>query len=238
MAGTLGTQVAPADTMQQATLSFHSAPSEPRVACIRLTRGSSAHAVWYLEEGVGGTFLTIGANGECDWQIRAAAVPPEAVSLLALGGKLYARSGPSGGVRLNTQLLTEDWTEIERDARIDVGLASLDIKITTRAALPSLAELSKSGRHILSNSGRHIGEAPLDPDHSGVRPSLVPAPEPEAEERAPRRPSLFERFSRHSAIDAPSVLGRIPRATVIGWPYYVLTSLVLGGYAIWVALLD
>jgi len=113
------------------------APRPSGGACILLRRGSADDPVWPLEEDIAGAFLTIGASPECEWQVRALGVPAHALSVLWIGGLLHVRSGPERGVRMNGALLGDDWTHVEPDALLDIGLATLEFKLDPGAALPS-----------------------------------------------------------------------------------------------------
>lgn len=184
---------------------------QPHAACIRLIQGASDDAVWVLESGVGGTFLTIGADPECEWQIRAAGVPAHAVSVLLVGGTVHVRSGPQRCARMNGTLLSEQWTPVERDARLDIGMASLEIKLDKDALVPSLREVATPPRHT---------PAPMAPERSGMRRSFDPG-------RA-SRPSL--------PMDARPSLSL--KATRAGWIYLLAALAVACAYALFVIWLD
>jgi hypothetical protein len=225
----------------------------PQVTCIHLTQGSSDDSVWVLEEGVGGTFLTIGSDPECEWQIRAAGMPPHALSVLLVGGLVYVRSGPQRGVRLDGHLLSEDWKQVESDARIDVGLAQLEIKLGKGKLLPSLRDVRAAAQVEARGSGRaqdreararqpqqraEVGShaaavraSPRDLERSGMR--RTPALEPHHARRDPGRHEHQHRqqLRLDSRIRPRERSGRGFR--------YLLGMIVLGtAYALWVAWLD
>src|SRR5690349_951557 len=57
--------------MERAIARRDSGQKAPATACVRLTGGSSTHATWMLEDGPGGTAITIGSDPGCDWKIKA-----------------------------------------------------------------------------------------------------------------------------------------------------------------------
>lgn len=197
----------------------------PQVTCIRLTQGSSDDSVWVLEEGAGGTFLTIGSDPECEWQIRAAGMPAHALSVLLVGGLVYVRSGPQRGVRLDARLLSEDWTQVERDARIDVGLAQLEIKLGKDKLLPSLRDVHAAAQ--AEARGPHVYAASLELERSGTRPTPAPA----------RRDSApHARQPRQLRLDPADVRPR--DRSWPGWLYLAGTLALTAAYALWVVWLD
>lgn len=114
-------------------------------ARLHLQRGSSGQATWFLEDVPGGTSLSIGADPTCDWQIRAACVPPHAASVLLLSGNLFVRSTCDGDVQLDGRPLGDSWVAVHHGARLDIGFAQLSITCgATRSAFegPSLGTLS------------------------------------------------------------------------------------------------
>lgn len=176
---------------------------------IRLVGGSSPQAPsWYLQAGPGGTALSIGAGPDCEWRIRAAGVPAQALWLMLTDQGLYARAARDGTVRVDGTVLGTDWLPVPAAARIDIGMASL-----------------------LVSAEEAIELEPVDPDQSGMR--LTPAPEPQSR---PSLIDVW-RFSRESLPDAPSVLGRYRTSVDRRWLYFV-SGLALAGYGVWVALLE
>ncbi len=96
-------------------------------ALLRLRQGSSERASWLLDEVLGGTMITVGSDPVCDWQIRAAFVPGRAFSILVVGGRAFVRSGPELGVLLNGRAIDDGWTPLPHEARVDVGLARVEV---------------------------------------------------------------------------------------------------------------
>jgi hypothetical protein len=198
------------------------AAREREVVCIRLTGGASDDSVWVLEEGVGGTFLTIGSDPECEWQIRAAGVPAHALSVLLINGMVYLRSGPQRGARLNGALLNEDWQQAHANARIDIGFARLEIKLGKEALLPSLRDVHVPPAELHEASAeRSSRPAPSELERSGMRRTF-----------APERPS-FARVSDH---EPRRSRGRV--AADLGWTYLVGVIALVGAYTLWLAWLD
>jgi hypothetical protein len=107
-------------------------------AFLRLRQGASARASWVLEETPGGTMISVGADLACDWQLRAAFVPARAFSILVVGGRTFMRSGPEPGVLLNGKSLEDGWVEVPDRARIDVGLARLEVTMGYSEWAPSI----------------------------------------------------------------------------------------------------
>lgn len=96
-------------------------------AFLRLRQGASARGSWILDEVPGGTMISIGSDPSCDWQVRAAFVPPRAFSILLVGGAVFVRTGPEPGVLLNGKALDDGWVPVPNGARIDCGLARLEV---------------------------------------------------------------------------------------------------------------
>lgn len=233
----------------------------PATVSVRLTGGASTHATWLLEDGPGGTAITVGADPQCDWTIKAASVPAHALSILLLQGTVYVRSGPQGGVALNGQALAEGWQTVPSSARVDVGLARLELDMGSSAALaegprswvvhnvetPPDAELVHTPSILVDDSvsspeparGRSYVEN--DAEVSGLRPSRNLRPEPmlPPPRRAPgTRTSWFDRPSRSSLPDAPSLIGGTQPGLGKHW-LYLGGSVLLGSvYVIWLSLLD
>lgn len=101
--------------------------TEPFCAFLCLRQGASERASWLVEEALGGTMISVGADEACDWQIRAAFVPARAFSLLVVGGRTFVRSGPEPGVLLNGKAIDDGWIQVPNGGRIDVGLARLEV---------------------------------------------------------------------------------------------------------------
>jgi hypothetical protein len=195
--------------MQQATRSTQPSMRESRYCTVRLVRGSSRQAPsWLLQAGPGGTPLSIGAGARCEWRIRAAGVPDQALWLMLTEHGLYARAAHERTVRVDGKPLPSDWLPIPSAARIDIGMAGLTVSAAEDVELDA-----------------------TDPDQSGMRPT--PAPEP----AAPRSSLALWRFSRNSLPDAPSVLGRYARPVNKLW-LYLVSGLTLVGYGLWVAFLE
>jgi predicted component of type VI protein secretion system len=249
--------------MEGATLPRNQAQAGPATACVRLTGGSSTHATWLLEDGPGGTAITVGSDPACDWKIKAASVPPHAVSVLLLQGTVYVRSGDGGGVTLDGRPLEPRWQPVASGARLDIGLARLEISLGGEQPMLGDWPRTWSVRNVERPSdstpsimvdGEAI-EAKLladeaaeralqdrdSADISGVRPSFTPVLElqhPKRGSSAPGEPSSwFGRLSRSSFPDAPSLLGNGARNPVKLWAYGVGCGLLAGAYALWVALL-
>ncbi len=222
----------------------------PQVTCIHLKQGSSDDSVWVLEEGVGGTFLTIGSDPECEWQIRAAGMPAHALSVLLVGGLVYVRSGPQRGVRLDGQLLSEDWKQVEQDARIDVGLAQLEIKLGKNALLPSLRDVHaaasaqpQASRPAAFSPRAELYASPHDLERSGMRRAPTVEARGSTHERNPD-PRQARHDPRQHARPHPQQLwldpGSIEPRTKSGWGFLYLVGLIVLGaaYVLWVAWLD
>jgi len=71
--------------------------------------------------------ISVGADPSCDWQVRAAFVPPRAFSILLVGGSVFVRTGPEPGVLLNGKPLEDGWVPVPNGARIDCGLARMEV---------------------------------------------------------------------------------------------------------------
>lgn len=71
--------------------------------------------------------ISVGTDAACDWQIRAAFVPPRAFSVLVVGGRAFVRSGPEPGLLVDGKPVDDNWNPLPEQARIDVGLARFEI---------------------------------------------------------------------------------------------------------------
>jgi predicted component of type VI protein secretion system len=218
-----------------------------------------------LEDGPGGTAITIGSDPGCDWKIKAASVPPHALSVLLLAGSIYARSGEQGGVLLDGRPLAASWQPVADGARLDIGLARLEITLggeamldnwprtwvvhnveTPREELDSAPSILVDGDAIearlaadaeAAERADSLGSA----DISGVRPSMTPILEltqPKERTTWPTgRNSWFGRPSRASLADAPSLLGKHANGPNRLWVYALGCGLTAGAYVVWVSLL-
>lgn len=139
-----GTALALRSGMEYAAkATLNEADAQPRgdstfSAFLRLRQGASARASWVLEETPGGTMVSVGADLACDWQLRAAFVPARAFSILVVGGRTFMRSGPEPGVLLNGKPLDEGWVQVPDGARIDVGLARIEVTMGYSEWAPSI----------------------------------------------------------------------------------------------------
>jgi hypothetical protein len=97
-------------------------------AFLRLRQGGAARTTWLVTEAPGGTMISVGADAACDWQIRAAFVPPRAFSILAVGGRAFVRSGPEPGLLLDGKPVDDGWVPLAEHARIDIGLARFEVR--------------------------------------------------------------------------------------------------------------
>jgi predicted component of type VI protein secretion system len=162
---------------QAAAFNTHEEALVGSAAQLRLRQGSSTRATWILEESPGGTMITVGSDPSCDWQIRAAFVPPRAFSVLLLGGIAYVRPGQDMGVLLNGRPLDGGWTPAEQGARVDVGLARLEVVTAPSSVidygssagrgLDSMRELD-SGTYPTGAASQADAAFPLHDDREGV----------------------------------------------------------------------
>lgn len=219
-----------------------------------------------LEDGPGGTAITIGSDPGCDWKIKAAGVPPHALSVLLLADTVYVRSGDQGGVLLDGHPLSTTWQPVRDGARVDIGLARLEITLGGDAVLgdwprtwvvhnvETPSDLLESSPSIMvdgaaiearlaadAEAAERIAADLNDPDSSGIRPSATPSGERwDAESEvspAGERSSWFSRPSRPSLADGPSLLGRHTSRPAKLWAYALGCSLTAGAYALWISLL-
>lgn len=224
----------------------------PNTACVRLTGGSSSHGAWILEDGPGGTAITVGSGADCDWKIKAASVPAHAISVLLLQGAVYVRSGEDSSVLVDGRPLADGWQPVPSGARIDIGLARLEITLGNNGAAmdawprtwsvhnierPS-AEIDAGPSILIDEDALRESAPALPPDLddaevSGLRPSRQFRPE---------RPSLtgasFARGSRPSLPDAPSLFGRPRTQPGARWLTLLSCGLMAAVYVLWVTLLD
>jgi hypothetical protein len=103
-------------------------PSREYSAFLRLRQGGAARTTWLVTEAPGGSMISVGADSACDWQIRAAFVPPRAFSILVVGGRAFVRSGPEPGLLLDGKPVDDGWVALTEHARIDIGLARFEVR--------------------------------------------------------------------------------------------------------------
>ncbi|HEX6244633.1 MAG TPA: FHA domain-containing protein [Polyangiales bacterium] len=251
--------------MERAIARRDSGQKAPATACVRLTGGSSTHATWMLEDGPGGTAITIGSDPSCDWKIKAASVPPHAVSVLLLSGSVYVRCGDHGGVLLDGRPLSTSWQAVADGARLDIGLARLEVTLGGESMLgdwprtwvvhnvETPSELLDSSPSIMVDGeaieARLAADAEAaqralddrdDPEISGIRPSATPILElnrPKPRVEPAERSSWFGRRSRPSLADGPSLLGKHTSRPTKLWAYALGCGLTAGAYVLWLAAL-
>jgi hypothetical protein len=244
---------------QEATAGPATAGPVGATACLHLQRGSSSQATWFLEDVPGGTTLSIGADPTCDWQLRAACVPPHAVSVLLLSGNLFVRSSCEGDVQLDGSPLGDNWVAVHHGARLDIGFAQLVIACGAKRSAfdaASLGTLSYTEPQAASQLGALRRKAlstetrlgfPIWSE-SGTQPAsgtqLVgdqPAPAQRAALRVDARELNDDQqatLNRQSRSFAPSLLGDERRGPSGVWLYILAGLATLFAYAGWVVALD
>jgi len=232
-----GTHVAPAVAMQvannQSRVVSGPSPGRQPTACLRLARGSSAQATWLLEDVAGGTTIRIGADPACDWQIRAASVPVLAVTAMLVGGTLFVKSSPDGGVLLDGRPLGMQWTEVASGSRIDIGLARIEVAVGAMSS----ATVDIDERTLARSESAAVTFAEITMPQEAARESITAR-----ESQVPHagRPSLSERLSRPSLLGGPSLIDDGSRRS----SRFNLRKLALCGmatvlaYVGWLAILD
>jgi len=161
-------------------------------AFLRLRQGASARATWILEESGGGTMISVGSDDACDWQIRAAFVPPRAFSLLIVGGRVFVRSGPEPGVLLDGKQVEEGWVQVPHGARLDFGLARLEVTMgygdTSGQLVERIEQVEESSRRTVSEvqelataHAKHVGRTTLN---LGAIPIMPIAPQQDVDDLA------------------------------------------------------
>jgi hypothetical protein len=249
--------------MQHAAKKRQEASAGPvgTTACLHLQRGSSSQVTWFLEDVPGGTSLSIGADPTCDWQLRAACVPPHAVSVLLLSGNLFVRSTCEGDVQLDGSPLGDSWVAVHDGARLDIGFAQLSISCgATRSAFDAAAlgtlsyteaeasaQLGAVRRQALSTETRlgfpvwsQSAAQPVSGTQLvGDEPARAPA-ERSALQVDPRELSDDQQatLNRHSRGFGPSLLGEDRRDSSGVWLYILAGLATLFAYAGWVVALD
>lgn len=201
----------------QTTRSTKRTPT-PRTVLMRLTRGVSTHATWLLRSSTSATTLTIGADPNCDWQIRGAGVPKHALSVALFDGGLFVASGPDAELELEGAPLPEVWQRIDHAVSLAIGEALIEF-----AWELSAEELTMSSER----------ERPTFPD--GLLEQLDDSVGTHG-----ARTSWVERVSRSSLFDSPSLLGRNTQART-GAQLLRYAGLVLFtalAYRAWLILLD
>jgi len=192
-------------------------------------------------------------------KIKAASVPGHAVSVLLLQGAVYVRGADEGGVLLNGRALAEGWQPVQSGARIDIGLARLEVTLGGEEARqgwprtwsvhnverPS-AEVDGSpsivvDENVWLESEPQPGGDLDDAEVSGLRPSrqfMPKQPSADAPQQPSARPSWLSRASRPSVQDAPSLIGKPQPHAGARWLPYLGGVLMAVAYVLWVTLLD
>jgi hypothetical protein len=221
--------------------------AEPRSAgtfsaYLRLRQGASARATWVLEESVGGSMISVGADEACDWQLRAAFVPARAFSLLVVGGRTFVRSGPEPGVLLNGKAIDDGWIQVPNGGRIDVGLARLEVTMgygdTSAELMETLEQVQRaeeSSRSTVHQAERtraqrdvgrttmNLGVMPIEPAVTEPRAVQARAAAERARARSGNRNATIELQLEDLYIepDRPSArvrgaLDDVPQARLLG----------------------
>jgi hypothetical protein len=220
---------------------------------LRLRHGGAARATWLLTEAAGGTMISVGTDSACDWQIRAAFVPARAFSVLVVGGRAFARSGPESGLLLNGKPVGEGWASLPQNARIDIGLARIEVvsgyadELSAQGTdepcwqqpherahvVRDARELDSGERQVMHT--RPVAAKPADVNNSTIELKL------EDLDYAGTIP-LPGRVDDHEYQVSPSLLegDQVTRVTGRSRSWRVLTAAALfsGAYGAWLYLLD
>jgi hypothetical protein len=173
--------------------------------------------------------LVIGSDPSCDWPIRAAGVPGQALYLLIDERGAYVHSGLEGKVRMNGRRLGGAWRRVRSGARFDIGLAQLEIELHEERFVPRGPDRAPHDPAGLPD--QMLGS---DPDASGVRQSFLPRPI-----IMPARKRWWRTGrSRNSLPEAASVLGKAPRKSLRVWYYAFVAAATASAYIGWLLLLD
>jgi predicted component of type VI protein secretion system len=175
--------------------------------------------------------ISVGTDAQCDWQVRAAFVPARAFSLLLAGGHVFLRSGNEPGVLLNGKPVDEGWNPVPNGARVDVGLARIEVTLAQGDAQhepPAILEVTEA-----EENGPRVTQPYLSPQ--GVQPA----------ERAPlprdvtRQLEDFRSDASGEYEVAPALLGDEAVADKRALKRYALLGVItVSAYGGWVALLD
>lgn len=245
-----------------ATLIGHRHAVLPLIVSARLRQGSSTRSSWILEDAPGGTTITVGADAACDWQVRAAFVPPCAFSLRLLEGILMVRAAYEPGVLLNGRPVGVAWTPVPSGARLDVGLARIEVTLQDPLAREALQAEDSGVRPVAHPGAPHVAPGAvfdLLPQAGGVTARLGPPPSsPSWRGRTSRPPrsavatldaltntARFERTAREALPEesfvgdvTPALLddARTDKPSLLRYALaFAVTACAYGG---WVALLD
>lgn len=252
--------------MRHAANDRQEAFATPAAARLHLQRGSSSQVTWILEDVPGGTSISVGADPGCDWQIRAAGVPPHALSVLLLSGNLFVRSTCEGDVLLDGSPLGDSWIATRDGARLDIGQCQIAIaRGATRSAFEGarLATLSYTEAEVADHLAMARQQGLSTATRLGFPAASLPASRPDVrapvsgsrelarDSRGPvsgTRPLPAEApeardeqeavLNRHSRSFAPSLLGEDQRRSGGAWFYVLVGVATLFAYAGWVLALD
>ncbi len=97
---------------------------------LRLRAGASPWPSWNFGATDRGLQIVVGSDPHCDWQIASAGVAEQELEVFFTGRALLVRSlRPGRGARLNGVKLGEGWAAVPDGARLDLGLASIEVSI-------------------------------------------------------------------------------------------------------------
>src|SRR5687768_11424209 len=97
---------------------------------LRMTRGTAEQPVCMVSAD---ETLSVGASEACDWQVRGADVPAEALALRTLAGCLFARAADDADVRIDGEQLAAMWVPVEKGARLQIGDVLIEVGLSGRS---------------------------------------------------------------------------------------------------------
>lgn len=198
------------------------------LAFLTLTRGVSAWGSWAFDAEDIGSSITVGAGSGCDWQIASPGVTP--LTLLFTGDSLLSRCArPDDRVRLNGVPLKTSWVPLHDGDRIDLGAASIGVRMTPTAQRTKSRSRGERGRRSPRSKGDEnkgdekggFGRVKRQSSQGGSALALIPQPKLKLDA------TLFDRGPEHKGV-SPARLRR----------YAALGLLMALAYAGWLVLLD
>jgi len=217
--------------MESSTKSYPSDSDDGHeCAVLRLRAGASPFPCWKFSEYDQGLQILIGSDPSCDWRILSAGVREQELQIFFSGRALLARSmRPRLGARVNGARLDAGWIPLQNGARLEIGLACIEVNLPLRKVESELEGATSTRDHAARvddwerarQQGEQAAEAALEADA-------------EARRWTPEGGSAQQR-----ANDTPRQLrveSLSPQPELIRYAFYVVMLGLV--YAAWVLVID
>lgn len=215
-------------------------------ALLRLRAGASPWPSWKFDESDRGLQISVGADPHCDWQISSAGVEEQELEIIFTGRALLVRSArPHEGARLDGQRLGEGWTALKDGARLDFGLAAIDVTLVFAQNTQDAAWVPPRARPTLQQAGFSKLESSVR-DRAALLDDFERATQQEREANPPSEETSFapdeaERQAREQTVPeqrGPHLFDEVLEPQPVLVRYTAYTALLAVAYVVWVMLLD